>query len=261
MKRGAYIFVLVLFLIGAGPAMAAKPPPVCGDGKCRGDEPTTCPADCDGGGGGAVSINVCVTLANFAAVDIPAKFRGDVAGDVTYCDSETGISAVINSHGHFGLSINPKKTNRELRLDLPAGFCPGSTVECTITNSNGMSTGNLDEYFETEPGSGVFLISGELDLHALPIGEENVFGGLRIGFPSDSFKGQHLVFFGANGPDDCLAQGGTPVRVFRADSTTWIFTAVSPTDQACLLEVLGRNDRQLKDGNFSLPLRMTLVAE
>jgi hypothetical protein len=41
---------LVLFWVGAGPALAD--PPVCGDGVCQGNEPRTCPQDCDGGGGG-----------------------------------------------------------------------------------------------------------------------------------------------------------------------------------------------------------------
>ena len=65
---GLALAALVGILAVPGTALAAKP--VCGDGKCQGNEPTTCPQDC-GGGGEKVSVHYWLSL------DDPLEVFGD----------------------------------------------------------------------------------------------------------------------------------------------------------------------------------------
>lgn len=226
-------FVWVGLLALAVPALAARPQPVCGDGKCnRGETAETCPVDC----GGPETPPTCATLADRPAVPPDgAVLTGDGLGD--YCADEPGVS--VHFATNFLLGIDPKKASRHLELDLQS--CPGTGQPCTLEDVLTANTSNLSEY-AYDPVSEGFFVLGELDLQAMQDGEQT-FAGLRINFASQSRSTPHQILFGGVGDFDCVALGGTPVSVARAGDT-WVFAA----DPAlgCQLEVENRNQHMFK---------------
>ena len=282
-----WVVTLVACLALAVPVLAAKPPAVCGDGKCnRGETADTCPTDC----GAADTAPTCVTLDDVAGVDaagtkIFAKFKDDDKGN--YCADEAGV--FVNLEQNFKLSIDPKKATRHLELVIPTsppnGICPGTEEDppCTIMDVLGTNTGNLAEYTfdgfckggenDTSPCrfasecpdgacEGVYSELGELDFQAMLPGDQT-FAGLRINFPSDSKSTAHQVLFGGQ-PFDCLFKGGTAVSVVRGDlntpeENTWTFTGISPHDKACLLEVEAKKPQRVFKGIIPMPFKMTVV--
>lgn len=240
-KQAMWWLVIVGYLALALPALAGKPPAICGDGRCnRGETSETCASDC----GGAETPPTCVTLAD--RLD-GATFTGDGLGD--YCADERGVS--IHLATNFSFSIDDKRASRHLELDLDA--CPGTETPCTIDDVSTANTGNLSEYALID---GEFFALGGLDFQAMEDGDET-FAGLRINFPSDSRSTPHQVLFGSVGDFDCVALGGTPVSVARGGNS-WVFMAVLGVHKGCLLTVEDKN-RRVFQGLVDVGFVMTVV--
>jgi len=229
------------------PLLAGK----CGNGVCNKGEEGICIPDCPGGGGGGTTDPTwCVTLAESTDDGSPTMFRDDRLEEEEdprmYCDNEAGV--FVNLAEDFKVSIDLKKTIRRLVLLQPC-LLPG----CIITDVLTANTGNLHEY---SYDNGVFMEGGALDFQSMTVLDQT-YAGLRINFPSDSKSTPHQVLFGNGGGFDCVAEGGSAVSVARTTDSTWTFTATPPLDQACLLEVVEKNQRVFI-GLVHVPLKMTV---
>lgn len=233
MKKGACILVLVLFCVGAGPGLAAKP--VCMDGVCQGNEPNTCPEDCVGGDGddGSVDIPVCVRFDDLEG----DKVMSDGSG--LYCDGVDGIDAFIHRKGG-SFRLETRKTSRQVKLSFPGCDDPDGLLPpgCLTT--------------------ALLLTLQSLDLRTLNVGDPPALMNFQIAFPSELSKSTpHLILFGgSNLPTPC----GDFVTVTRTTDipATWTLESLAD-DNACLFEVLHKNGRrELTDTNFPMPFLITI---
>ena len=262
------IVALVLFGVGASPALAAKPE--CGDGKCQGQEnPDTCSADCTAGGdeGQKPEVDAIITFGDTSEDGI----RGDCGplGGSPPCPypdpTRNLVRAYIGGGSVFGviflsgldggLSLFPP--GRQLFLDF--SDCTGS--DCAPpSQSQGLFRANLRAEVHINVKDGVYGIT-EPDPDADPPIEGGfVDSPMRIVFldpPGPGDDDPHgptknwVLRFSSGNHNKCPAS--TYVRVTRTGNNTWEVTDNGA--KGCLTKGISGKSR----GLYSMPFLFRVV--
>lgn len=246
-----------------GSALAAKP--VCGDDMCQGNEKTTCPIDCQGLVVGGQDIPLCVTLTG-------GNVTGDDVMDNTYCNVETGVTAIIQERGgHFILTVHDTVvTGRSIGIDfsdcVPDDEIPDNTALCAdrdFPQLVGEAGKSVDDPELTEF---IFSSSFDFDLLNMGEGEEGVGVGLRLGFRLDGDPNIKRIINFTSTPREGVCLGDN-VTVSRLTEGCWLMESIVPGlgeegGEGCHIRRnsgVGRSTNSvIKQGTYNMPFLLEL---
>ncbi len=262
--RGSLVLAAVLGMLATpGSALAAKP--VCNDGVCQGNEPQTCPQDCEGGGGGEQGQSIPVEV---LLVDALGGVQSDLGG--VYRDSKKNkISAFVGENRMLVLEVG-RRSNRMLSLNLSGGLgCGCSTrIDNDADGTCDVPTDCLDALpnIDIPPSDPPALISavrfeiniGE-DLDDLPLGcshEDNATLSFTDG--EDNWVLRWGAYDSFGGAGHCPDSGS--ITVTRDTDETWSF-ATTGGQLACLYREEGPADTASEyHGQFFVPFAGSVTA-
>ena len=250
--RGSLVLAAVLGMLAIpGSALAGK----CGNGVCQGDEPTTCPQDCGGGGAGDdesgfKDIPVCITL--------------DAAGGVMsnggdYCDSKKDKITAFVGRNRMIVGEIGERSDRMLSLNLGGSIGCGCSTEIDLDGDDmcDVPTDCVDDADPDIPSpsliNGVrFEINIGEDLDDLPMGcshEDNATLSFTDGDNNWVLRWGSYESFGGAG--HCPDSGS--IKVTRDNHNTWSFLTTG-AQLACLYCENGPADTANEyHGQFHIP--------
>ncbi len=269
---GTLVVCLVL-AVGAGPALAD--PPVCGDGKCTGQESTTCPADCGGGGGRDDEFSVDVTFRDFEC-DTSRPDRDHFCSD-DGTPYEDGVDQVTAGGDKFRFGFRLRHGPRKFFLDFsdrdgdPDGEPDGEPDNCVSgmgtcdvtpllmggTEGAGLTSGSAGG-----PSEGVFTFGEASSLLDMVVGEmkDRNFWIKFTDFNFSDGDGDHWTLsFDPTSSGRNACPDTTLVPVTRTSDTTWDFVATNQS--ACLQRRVGGRGPTISHGRYRLPFKLTVTLQ